>query len=132
MNKLKKLLERCRKDYKTWEPIYCPALGSEVHFNANGFKHLRFHTDSRRRTAKETSHKLKLLPSVKNILQNATCIAEYREVNMPRSKNQNMKTIKIQYWSLEDANRKNGSKIRIILRKVGNGKIHFWSVMGLH
>jgi hypothetical protein len=45
------------------------------------------------------------------------------------SKNKVLKNI--EYWSIIAVVGKNKSKIKVILRRIGDGKIHFWSVMKL-
>jgi hypothetical protein len=115
------LLQESREEYKSWDPIYVRALGEEVGFTMRGFNHLRFHTNRKRRIPQETLHKLNLLPFVREILQNANKIDDYRQ-------KQN-----IEYWSFSTKKKEmHQHLVRVIVRKIGNGKPHFWSVMGLN
>jgi hypothetical protein len=118
-NKFKDLLDLHRKEYKTWESIYLPLLGGDVSFNMRGFKHLRFHANNEVRNSREIIHKLTLLPFVHVVLQNATEIENYRQLNG------------IEYWSFVATPKESDRPIRVIVRRVGNGTLHFWSVMGL-
>ncbi len=112
------LKEERRKDYNTWKPIYCAAIGEQVFFNAKGFKHLRFRTDGTPRNPKESIYKLSLLPLVRSVIYKAVEIDEYRKG-------------KIEYWGIVARVGKGSHKVKVILRRVGAGNIHFWSVMKL-
>ena len=110
-------VERYRKMYKTWTPVYCPALDTEVVFNSKGFKHLRFRVDGTPRNPKESIYKLRFLPLVRSVIYKAKSVGEYRKG-------------KIEYWGISAKVGKKGNQtIKVILRRVGAGKVHFWSVM---
>ncbi len=112
------LLERCRFLYNSHPSIYCPYLKAEVICNAEGFTHLLYKTNRQPRSVSEKSLKLKLLKKALLVIRNAGTLQEYRRMG------------KIEYWAFHDVvGVTNMFLIRIIVRKVGNGPFHFWSVM---
>lgn len=134
IDKFQKLLEERRGDYSTWVPIYCPALREYIFFNAMGFRHLRFKVDGTPRNPKEQMYKLGLLPLVRPTVHSATTVEHYERRLAPfGSKNKDGQKIlkEIEYWAVVSTVGKQKIKIKVILRKIGTGKIHFWSVMKL-
>jgi hypothetical protein len=134
IDKFQKLLKERREDYNTWVPVYCLALREHVFFNAMGFGHLRFKVDGTPRNPKEQMYKLGLLPLVRPTVHNAVTIERYERRLAPfnSKKKDGQKILKeIEYWAIVSTVGKRKSKIKVILRKIGTGKIHFWSVMKL-
>jgi len=122
-----------RARYDTHPSTHCPALRADVIFNAKGFHHLQSHTDGKMRTVKEQLHKINLLPFVVQIIKTASHV-EHRNRMAPaaRKKVDGKKVIKnVDYWSITGTPETSSEQIKIILRKVGNGQLHFWSVMKL-
>ena len=134
MEKFKKLLKEIRRDYDTWVPVYCPAIREYVFFSAAGFGHLRFNTDGTPRNPKEQMYKLGLLPLVRPAIHTAVRVEEYqRRLSPIRNKKKNGSKImkEVDYWAVMSVVGQRNAKIRVILRKIGTGRIHFWSVMKL-
>ena len=128
------LLEKRRKEYKLFNRAYCPCLSQYINFNSNGFNHLRFKVDGTPRNPKEQMYKMGLLPLVIPVIKNATQIQEYRPIMAPigRKKIDGKKNLKeVEYWSLIAIVGKRKTKIKVIIRKIGTGKLHFWSVFKL-
>jgi hypothetical protein len=92
-------------------------LNEQVTFNSNGFNHLRFHMEHKARTKAEQVYKLSFLPHVRTVIIKASEIEEHRKIN------------KSEYWSLCATIGKEELKVRVVIRRIGNGKLHFWSVM---
>ena len=133
-DRFQKLLQERREYYSTWVPVYCSALQEYVFFNAMGFRHLRFKVDGTPRNPKEQMYKLGLLPLVRPTVHNATNIDQYERRLAPfGSKMKNGQKIlkEIEYWAIVSIVGKQKSKIKVILRKIGTGKVHFCSVMKL-
>jgi hypothetical protein len=118
-NTFRSLLNLRRKEYKKWGPVHSSALGEDISFTMRGFKHLRFHLNNQLRNSREIIHKMNLLPFVRTILENATEIESYRKIR------------EIEYWSFIGTPNGSNRLVRVVVRRVGDGKIHFWSVMGL-
>jgi len=128
--KFRELLKIRKGEYKTIVPVYCPCLRTYVNFNSNGFMHLRFHIDGTPRKEKEQMHKMGLLPLVIPVIKLATS-AEYQKRFSPigRKRLDGKSILKeVEYWALVASVGKQPVKVKVILRKIGNGKIHFWSV----
>lgn len=131
-NNFRKLLDSRRKDYKKFKPVFCPCVKENVNFNSDGFYHLRHEVSGRERSIKEQMYKLGLLPLVVSVIKTAKTIDKYYKVKVPvsRKKIKGKREIKeVEYWGITAFVGKQKSKIKVVLRKVGNGQIHFWSVM---
>lgn len=127
----KKLLHERKLDYKTWIPVYCPALRDYVHFNMMGFNHLRFKIDNTPRNPKEAMYKLGLLPLVRPAIHLATIIEKYERRLAPVGGSRKRVHKEMEYWSIVEVVGKQGVKVKVILRKIGTGQLHFWSIMKL-
>lgn len=128
------LLTLRRTEYKSYSAPYCLALREYVSFNSDGFNHLRFRTDGTPRKQTEQMYKLGLLPLVIPVIHLAMRVDQYERRLAPigRKKKDNRTVIKeVEYWALVAVVGKQSAKLRVILRKVGDGKLHFWSVMKL-
>ncbi|KKU50082.1 MAG: hypothetical protein UX71_C0002G0053 [Parcubacteria group bacterium GW2011_GWA1_47_10] len=78
--------------------------------------------------------KFSLLPAVPHILRNAGTIQEYRHTREPvgqkRFSDGSREMREIEYWGVIAITKgEKPIRIKIILRRVGNGNIIFWSVM---
>lgn len=130
-NKFQKLFQDRKTDYNTWVPLYCSALRQYIFFNAMGFNHLRFKIDNTPRNPKETMYKLGLLPLVRPAIHMAKRIVEYERRLAPIGGSRKKILKEMEYWSIVENVGKQNTKIKVILRKIGTGNIHFWSVMKL-
>lgn len=110
--------------------MYCAALRDYIHFNMSGFNHLRFNTDNTPRNSKETMYKIGLLPLVKPAIYKSKRV-EYEKRMAPVGGTRKKVYKEIEYWALTEVVGKQDVKLKIVLRRIGNGKIHFWSVMKL-
>ncbi|HAM88717.1 MAG: hypothetical protein US83_C0003G0044 [Candidatus Falkowbacteria bacterium GW2011_GWC2_38_22] len=110
--------------------VNCPALKELVYFNSEGFNHLLYKNKSVR-TQKEQALKLKFLAIGKEIIELSTTYQEYdeslKEIQVKQFKRKVMKTVMIKYWGLVAIIR--GCRVKVIVRQIGEGKKHFWSVM---
>jgi hypothetical protein len=125
------LRARTEAHYKTIGVVSCPALGDEVHFTSEGFNHLQFKKGGLR-TESEQRVKMKLIPMARHIIGKTVTIQEYREgivrVGKPGADGL-CKTSLAQYWGFSHVFLDRNTRVRAIVRKVGNGRLHFWSVM---
>lgn len=64
--------------------------------------------------------RLALIKEAVNILSKTKVFSEYREVNQFN--------VVAKFWQINGVN-SNGSQIKVIVRKIGNGLSHFFSVM---
>ena len=107
-----------RSVYKKIGEVVCPILDNEkIHFNATGFGHLIRKLKIRSRN--EQKRRFRLIPFAKRLLLESTTIEDYRE---------NKKKGKIvKEWAL--INTFGIVTIKLIIRQVGNGNKHFYSIM---
>jgi len=114
-DKYKKLLEQRRIWYKTLKKCFCGALGKDIIFNSKGFYHLLYDGKGHGRTNKERLDRLEVLIFVPTLLKEIINISEYNYSG-------------IYYWKLQGYAGSECIPVTIILRKIGNGEIIFYSV----
>jgi len=122
MGKYKELLKERRNWYKKIKKIYCPALKEDIFFTSKGFHHL-IYPGGRMRPIKEQMYKLGLLPLVIPAIKNAKKIYKYEKSFI---KDLGKET---EFWILKEIVGQQKTLIKVILRKIGTGKIIFLSVM---
>ena len=115
--------EKFKSIYNNIEsPLWCPALTELIYLTAKGFHHLLYDGLGNKRYAKTVQHKLKVIPYISECITSGK-VTSYRKL---------LNKTPTEYWGLEATiDKVKPIKIRIILRKIGNGKIIFWSIMGL-
>jgi hypothetical protein len=112
---LRDFIQKYKKEYYSIGFIKCSALGGEkVYFNNHGFNHL-IRKNGAKRYVLDIKRRFQLLKFVKRILQSKILYIEYRRG-------------KIKYWAL--SKNINGKIIKVVLRKINRGKIHFYSIFG--
>jgi hypothetical protein len=136
------LLSRHKKEKRAAEEFYarvgdvrCPYFNNQsIVFNSDGFNHLQFSAGKEREKSAQIL-KFVLLKHAPGIIRKSGTIQEYRKQwgclgRKKRDGTQQMK--EMEYWGLsaivpdEDGN---SLKVKVILRRVGDGNITFWSVM---
>lgn len=119
--------------YNSIEKVYCPALKAEVIFNAKGFHHLRYNNPGSERDKKIQLRKFKLLKTAIELIRKTTTLQFYRtwiEKTGKQRRDGFSKTSKVQYFGFTDIIGENKNiRVRTIVRIVGDGVYHFWSVM---
>ncbi len=123
--------EKARTMYDAQRNIHNPYLGTEVIFNSDGFHHLQF-SARRERNKKEQLLKFNLLPLAIGVIKKAGTLQEYRKdmVAIGKKADDGFRRMKeVQYWGFVAIVGESKIKIRIILRRIGDGNIIFWSVM---
>ena len=100
--------------------LYCPAIEKTVSVTQKGFKHILFKRGQQSRKRSSQLLRFELLPLAFKLIQLTTTYHEYEHEVIEGSKNSI-------YWGLIAI--LDDKKIKVVLRKVGNGNIHFWSVM---
>lgn len=103
-------INRYREWYKKIGEVYSPALGVRVRFRSNGFRHLIYNGIGHRRNQKDIFRRLNLLA------QTVENISKCQNIHYYKNEGQT------QYWTLER------NMTVVVLRKIGNGAIHFYSV----
>lgn len=119
--------------YKTIGQILCPYFGTEVLFNGEGFNHL-IYSDGRERDKRVQLRKFDLLKTVPEILKKAGTVQEYRKQLCKYGKRKAdgfFETKEMEFWGFIAIVKHHDEymKIKIIIRRVGDGNLTFWSVM---
>ena len=131
---IRKLKVTSREAYNAIGEVFCPCLNTMVVFNAQGFHHMEYDGGGRARTTKEITHKLALLPFAPRVLATSTEIELYKKDKIPKNRKQGACQKDVEYWAFVATVSVRGAtkeKIRVIVRRVGSGKVLFWSVMKL-
>ena len=125
------LTTNTREIYDKIGSVFCPCLNEKVTFNAKGFHHLLYEPIGTPRSVKEKIHKLILFPLAIPVIKNAKKVDEERTLILPnRKKSIHPKNAK--YTALVATVGKNRDvKVKVILLKIGHGKLIFWSIMRL-
>lgn len=123
---------KARQIYDADRIIHSPYFDGTVSLTSDGFHHLRY-SARRERNKKEQVLKFTLLPLGLHILKTATTLQEYRRLLMPvgePSRRDGARVMKlVEWWAFVAIFVPQEIKVRVIVRRVGEGKIHFWSVM---
>ena len=111
--------------YQALKPIKSKAIGETIYFNMPGFKHLIFKGKHRRETP-AIFNRLVLVPLIAPVIHNCDEILEThirREII-------DGKKIQVTYHALEAHVGRDGVRVRVVTRKVGDkGKHFFQSIM---
>ena len=131
IERFNKLKDKTEHLYKMQFNVRNPYLNSQIIFNSDGFHHLQF-SARRERNKKEQILKFNLFSLAVKVIKNAGTLQEYRKSYIPigkKSKDGFARTKEVQYWGFVALVGNPQIKIRVILRRVGDGNITFWSVM---
>ncbi|MBI1961503.1 MAG: hypothetical protein HYS45_02275 [Parcubacteria group bacterium] len=108
--------------YKAVRQVHCPLLSEDIHFTSKGFRHLLYDGLGHARSKKERMYRLGLLPLLIPVIKNANEVIEYKS---EFSKKLGKKT---EIWELGHVVGKQNTKVTVILRRIGTGNIHFYSI----
>lgn len=118
MTQYSKFIQKQRKIYREIGSIVCPALYNErVYFNNYGFNHL-FRKNGNIRPIDDIHRRLNILQEAVYIIQTSPTISEYRISHR--------KNIPAHFWAIQG--KVGNQNIKVILRKIDKGKLHFFSV----
>lgn len=113
---------RAKALYQTEKVIYSPFFKKNIFLSSRGFHHLEF-TGNKKRPENEQFFKFRFLGLGLEIIKTSATIQEYRkDIELRTGKN-------LEYWGMVAIVGDNNLKIRVVLRRVGKGRITFWSVM---
>lgn len=111
------------KIYKSLDSCYCKALQEKVIFNAEGLHHLMYDNRNRPRKIKERVYRLALVDYLKKVIESA------ESANLKVYNHNKITFIWILSWVKVDTKDNRSFMVKVILRKIGNGRLHFLSVM---
>ena len=125
------LREDTRKLYDEARLIHSPALDDRVSFTAEGFNHIIFKAARRERERSSQVMRFKLLPRAIRLVAHANTFQEFeetiKEFEVKARKKRHKKSKPVRYWGIIAIFE--GRKIKVILRKIGEGQLHFWSIV---
>lgn len=108
-----------------------PLFKEFVYFNSEGFNHLVYKSNRTERDKSVQIMKFKLLNKAIKLVELSTTVQEYDErmiTVVQKMKKKRKNTSKIaKYWGVVAIIKE--VKIKVIIRQVGNGQKHFWSVI---
>jgi len=128
---LKNIRESAEKGYKDMKEIHCPYFKEKVTFTSEGFNHIRYRKSRNERHYSVQKMRYKLLPLASEVLRNSKTLQEHEiqknfiEVKRNKKREKIMKEVHfygfiaiVKDW-----------KVKVIVRQVGEGKKHFWSII---
>ena len=122
MNRYHSIKQEAKDLIENTDYIFCNAINENVAINKKGFKHITFQKGGHVRDEKSQITRFKLLPLAFKLIELTTTYQEYHIEKMDGGIDK-----KICYWGLIAI--LENRKIKVILKKEGNGSIHFWSVV---
>lgn len=115
-----KYKDQIKKLFYEYKEIICPAFPDEtIIFNAKGINHLIYKGNRSRREESRILANIRLLPRAVKML---------RVMSLWQEENSYTKDDTLyKFWCFEAV--VDNRRIKVIVRQVGNGKKHFWSVI---
>jgi hypothetical protein len=124
--------DAARRIYTAQPLIHSPFFDKDIVLGSEGFEHLSLSARGGR-TSEEQIRRFILLPLAIRILKTATTLQSYRKrrmaVDTPGARRNRYGTTKVQWWGFVALFVRQDIKVRVIVRRVGGGRFHFWSVM---
>lgn len=118
-----KLLEITKRRYESIGRVFCPVLNSYVFFPAEGYRHLIYKPNRKKRTVKEQCYKLKLFGLATAVVKNAESIERWRFADEQGGDKD------IQHYALVHAVGRKPIPVRVVIIRTGDGQFNFHSVM---
>ena len=126
-----KLRDDAQALFATTKPVISPALNEQVFFTAEGFNHIIFKGNRRMREYPSQVMRFKLLPRAIRLIGHANVFQEFEETvkqfQVKSRKKRVTKSKPVRYWGIIAIFE--GRKIKVILRRIGEGQLHFWSIV---
>jgi hypothetical protein len=120
--------ETACKVYFAQSLIHSPFFNEDIDLNAEGFRHLSRAAHGER-TRKEQIRRFILHPLGLQILKTATTLQAYRERAAPVGVSGQRGRRMVQWWGFVALFERQDISVHVVVRKVGGGRLHFWSVM---
>lgn len=128
---LAKIRAKAKKIYKDIKPVYSPYFQEEISFNSEGFNHIRYKGDRKERHRKVQEIRYKYLHFAPKIIKLSKTLQEYDEASQfiveKINKRKDKVLKKVKYYGFIAIIEKR--KFKVIVRQVGNGNKHFWSII---
>ena len=116
--------DTAKREYVKIKPVNCPAFIKEkIVFNAKGFNHIFYKGARSDRGYKDIQTRVRLLGRAVVLLKKSRVVQE--ESSYKTEYRGKVKELK--FWAFEGIIE--DRRIKVIVRQVGRGKKHFWSVI---
>jgi len=125
------LKKEAQELYNSTRKVFSPLFNEKVSFPSEGFNHIVFKKGRKEREKSSQVLRFQLLKKAIKLLSVATTYQEYDEkigsftVKIRKKKEERTKIVR--YWGIIAII--DGTKIKVIIRKIGNGNFHFWSIV---
>lgn len=125
------LKENAQKIYNNINKVFSPIFDETVVFKAEGFNHIIFKSDGHIRDESSQILRFKLLLLAKKLVGLSTTYQEFdeniKEFIIKKKKKKIRKNQLVKYWGIISI--LDGKKIKVIIRKIGDGSLNFWSII---
>lgn len=125
--------ETARQLYNAEPQIHSPFFDGDIVLGPEGFRHLQVSTHSGARTREEQMERFALLPLAFQILKTATTLQLYRKRPLKLYSKDETRALNerkmVQWWCFQALFLKRARMVKVVVKKVGGGELHFWSVM---
>ena len=125
------LKEKAQGVYNSINSVFSPVFKEKITFTAEGFNHIIFKKERSERERSSQILRFDLILLAKQLIELSTTHQEYeegfKEIFVKRNKKKVRKNSSVKYWGIIAII--NNRKIKVIIRKIGNGSLHFWSII---
>ena len=132
-NKLNNLMTKSKEIYTKKPEIWCPYFSTKINLTADGFNHLLYKSNRQPRNVNEQILKLSLVKKAIEVIGKTGTLQEYRDAMEKTGKQSNdgfYKMSRVQYWGFHAIlGIDKMIKIVVVIKKTGDGKLIFWSVL---
>jgi hypothetical protein len=124
--------EAAHRVYVTQPLVHSPFFNDDIMLGSEGFRHLQV-SDKGERDKEEQIQRFSVLPLGLHVLKTATTLQSYRRrpaALYPQGGGRVLKERRVvQWWCFTALFVKRALRLEVVVRKVGDGKLHFWSVV---
>ncbi|MEJ0053918.1 MAG: hypothetical protein WDN10_04330 [bacterium] len=129
------LKAQTRALYESTKKVFCPYFNQDVGFNSDGFHHFQYNTAGSERSKKAQIRRYRTFPLAPYVLKKAGTVQQHRRYFGPigRPKGDGFRIAKvIEDWcfvALIASRPGVNIELKVVVRKIGNGALNFYSVM---
>lgn len=131
IEKFGEVMARGEELYKTFSPVRCPYLESDIHFSASGLEHLKFKRPRYARSRPDQYMRFKLLPLAPEILRLSHTVQgiwETKHFERIRVHSRTDTVLKpVVYYEFIAVIRH--ARIKIVVKQIDEGQRFFWSII---
>lgn len=126
-----RLKDQAYKNYKKIKPVKCSYLNMNVVFNSDGFRHIIYRSRGKKRHMNTQLLRFQLIDKAVRLIGTSNTLQEYESIKtevITEDHHIDVTKIKeIEYFGFIGI--VEGWKIKVIIKKEGNGNPIFWSVI---